>query len=897
MGTVVRESRWLRNLRAQPRAAVLVFCGILAASLQAILGLLEAPPGARVGAVLLVAALAVASELDKASARRQQQYAADLQAQEAREAHETDWLRRAHGCFRIWPPPQMDGVDPIDLGVVRSQLALLHTPSGESSPPYVGRDVDDLARKRLRQRGRLLIVGAPASGVTRTAYEVSLRTGDRAATPQSGGSAPYPDARIVLVPQPPLGFKTALDDLDLPSHLDQSRSPLLWLDDLDAFAPDGLTATMLTRFVKRFPGCRVVATISTTSYRLWVAEQSDVAEWFGNPVTLMRLPSVDELRAAEATYPEVDFSEGIAAAFTSARALLVRQHAGDADCPYEPIGGDCQLAREVVSLALAWTCTGTKRPLPISRLTALVQQRWGVPDPVDPEHLARALQWTAEPTVQGAALLRQSAEERGGVVEANRELAAIYDVDGRPSEFLWFSALQDAEDAGDSESIGRIGFRAHVEGEADPAARAWTRIGAFDEPAGRWLERAAVFSRQHGGARAEKALRQLSFELCEAKYGPDDPRVALMLDELGTVLVKLGDLSEGLAVHERALRIKEREFGSEDPRIAATLNNLGCALVEQGSAARACELHERALRIEEQAFGSEDPRVAHTLNNLGYALVEVGDPTMARGLHERALCIEERAFGTEDPRVAHTLNDLGIAWRHTGDPAKARDLHERALRISERAFGASHARVATALTNLGNAVREQGHFAEARDIHERALRIETREFGSDHLRVASALNNLANTEGDLGQLKAALELYERALHIKERKFGPNSVRLVSTLRNLGDLSRELGQAEKARKMHERALHIDESAFGPNNPRLVMTLNNLGNAWASLGQSARASESYERALKILHSAFPPGHPSTNIITENLRRLDPAGIILEDGSVARRPRHAPPESATS
>ena len=262
----------------------------------------------------------------------------------------------------LWPVPQIGDVDPYEqLGVVRSQLAKRYAAGGELVSPYVDRDIDQIARKHLQSQGSVLLVGTPASGVTRTAYQLALTV---------------PTSARVLVPVAPRGLMTALGDLDVLSRLAPGTWLLLWLDRVDRFT-GGLTAAMLRRCRERSPGLRVVATISSIRYEVWATENHSVAEAFGDPILLERLPSEKELGRAEAAYPEVDFSEGIAAAFTVTATLLKRLQGGDHSCPYEPAGDDCALARVVVEMVLEWASTGIRRPLPLDRLSALAQQRLG----------------------------------------------------------------------------------------------------------------------------------------------------------------------------------------------------------------------------------------------------------------------------------------------------------------------------------------------------------------------------------------------------------------------------------------------------------------------------------------------------------------------------------------
>ena len=689
---VTSKSSWLGWFRGLPHASVLVFCTVALAAVQSVLAALGAAAAIRIGAAVVIAAVAAASELNKLHARRLEEHEAELQAQQEREAAEAEWLRQAQICLRVWPAPRADEVDPYVLGVVPSPLADRYAQAGQRLPLYVDRDRDALARERLRAQGLLLLIGAPASGVTRTAYEVACGGGTR---------------RVVLAPVAPQGLRQVLDDLDVLSRLEPPVRLILWLDRVDTFAPGGITAELLRRCRQRSPGLWVVATISTTRYKTWATEEASVAAEFGEPVTLERLPSPSELDRAQATYPDVDFSEGIAAAFTAVGALLVRLRAGDGDCPYESPGGDCPVARAVVSLATGWATTGTSRPLPVALLAGLVQQRLGRAEDLDHRHLARALEWACAPTLQGARLLRPAVQNSRDAVRAHPEVAEIRAAEEPPSPAVWAAVLDEAVTADDSEAIGRIGFQAHVAGEAGTATAAWARIVRLDEPGAGWLGRAADFSHTRREPRAEIPPGQRLLELAEAAYGPDHVEVA------------------------------------------GTLTNLGAAWRDLGKPEKARDLFERALRILERAYGPDHVEVARTLDNLGAAWSDLGKPEKARDLFERALPIFERAYGPDHVRVAVTLDGLGDAWRNLGKPEKARDRCERALRILERAYGPDHVLVAGTLTNLGLACSDLGQPATARDLYVRALRIFCAHYPNGHRHRDLVVRNLRRVAPDL----------------------------------------------------------------------------------------------------------------------------------------------------
>jgi len=67
-------------------------------------------------------------------------------------------------------------------------------------------------------------------------------------------------------------------------------------------------------------------------------------------------------------------------------------------------------------------------------------------------------------------------------------------------------------------------------------------------------------------------------EIDKSVYDQDDPRMAIDSNNLGTVLLKLGELQEAKKYFERALQIDERIFGPDDPEVARNVNNLGMVM-------------------------------------------------------------------------------------------------------------------------------------------------------------------------------------------------------------------------------------------------------------------------------------------------------------------------------
>ena len=92
-------------------------------------------------------------------------------------------------------------------------------------------------------------------------------------------------------------------------------------------------------------------------------------------------------------------------------------------------------------------------------------------------------------------------------------------------------------------------------------------------------------------------------------YTPNSRPVAIALQNLptshratGALHVEAGNLPEAKALYDRALHILEKELGPDYPKVASLLSNLGDLALEQGRPAEALEPLER-----EEGMQSTEP--------------------------------------------------------------------------------------------------------------------------------------------------------------------------------------------------------------------------------------------------------------------------------------------------
>jgi serine/threonine protein kinase/tetratricopeptide (TPR) repeat protein len=214
-----------------------------------------------------------------------------------------------------------------------------------------------------------------------------------------------------------------------------------------------------------------------------------------------------------------------------------------------------------------------------------------------------------------------------------------------------------------------------------------------------------------------------------------------------------GHYGEAREHHEQALHLRRDAFGPQHPRVAASLQNLGFLADIEGDLEQAREFYERALSITEVARGPEHPDVASALMALGHNANSLGKYEEAYTYYDRARAILER--NADQAALANALTGIGVTLSWQGKYDDAYLYHTRALAILERALGPSHPTLAISLTNLGATAENQGNYEEAHAHYERGLSILEQTLQPQHTSIAMMLINMGINAGRRGQYDEA----------------------------------------------------------------------------------------------------------------------------------------------
>jgi tetratricopeptide (TPR) repeat protein len=163
----------------------------------------------------------------------------------------------------------------------------------------------------------------------------------------------------------------------------------------------------------------------------------------------------------------------------------------------------------------------------------------------------------------------------------------------------------------------------------------------------KYVEGAKAAYQQKDYARSEQLLGAALREA--AKFGPDDPRVAVTLHNQANLEAARGKAAAAEPLYRRALEILQKARGDDHPQVAMARLGLADFLTSQGRTADAEPEYRRALESLEQALGPAHPIIASVLDRYAAMLRRAGRAAEAEPLEARARAIRARQ-ATNAPR-------------------------------------------------------------------------------------------------------------------------------------------------------------------------------------------------------------------------------------------------------
>jgi len=259
---------------------------------------------------------------------------------------------------------------------------------------------------------------------------------------------------------------------------------------------------------------------------------------------------------------------------------------------------------------------------------------------------------------------------------------------------------------------------------------------------------------------AERELHQARALVEPSVDGPDQD-LANILHELGVVALHQGRWSEAGRHVVDALAM-HRAMGGDRVDEAQMLNTLGAVRHREGNLEEAESLYRQTLALRLDVLGPDHLAVSETQNNLAALLTIRGKPREARELAEAALATRRNLLGDRHPLVATAWHNLGGALRDLGDLEAAEQAFRTAVSIHEETLGRSHAYTAGSLLRLAAVLEDLGRRDEAERCYRDSLAIHRATLGKEHAKSGEAALYLARFLRSAGDAAQALPLATQA---------------------------------------------------------------------------------------------------------------------------------------
>ena len=354
------------------------------------------------------------------------------------------------------------------------------------------------------------------------------------------------------------------------------------------------------------------------------------------------------------------------------------------------------------------------------------------------------------------------------------------------------------------------------------------------------------------------------------------PRVALVLNRLGTVLVERyqsGDPERSREIeslHREALGIYQEVPGPDGRGVADSLFHLARLLKERGELGEAERLYREALRIDLARLGETHPETSHCRRALALTLIAEGKLVEAERLLRQALAAQRRVLPRGHPDIAWTTNDLALVRYRGGHFADAEPFLRESLASAAANLGESHAHTLLLVHNLANALQEQGKSGEAAQLYEKALAGRLALYGERHIYVAFSQAGLARALSDLGRRDEALDLARRSLEVTRELLEEGHPDSAAVLRTLGTVLLDAGRPAEAEPYLRESLNLLRRTRA-HDFQIARTEILLGACLADLERHAEAGKLLIHGRSTLEALFPAGHPRLDEAREELAGL--------------------------
>ena len=242
-----------------------------------------------------------------------------------------------------------------------------------------------------------------------------------------------------------------------------------------------------------------------------------------------------------------------------------------------------------------------------------------------------------------------------------------------------------------------------------------------------------------------------------------------LIDNLGRLLKKMGQMKEARTLLEQAMHAKVEVLGNRHPKTLVSIHNMGKLLAGENKLYEARPLLEEALLARRETLGDCHPDTLLSIYNMGWLLMYMRKLKESMPLNKEALQARRETLGDRHPDTLLSVGSMGQQLRMMGQNEEARPLYEEAMLGYKETLGQRHPDTLIAIGNFGNLLNLMGQNEEARPLLEEAVRASRETLGDRHPHTVLPIQQLARCLMSMGLEEEARPLFEEAA--KTPRFG------------------------------------------------------------------------------------------------------------------------------
>eukprot|EP00934_Nitzschia_sp_Nitz4_P000389 Nitzschia sp. Nitz4//scaffold11_size288233//59465//61900//NITZ4_000745-RA/size288233-processed-gene-0.209-mRNA-1//-1//CDS//3329533987//389//frame0 len=371
----------------------------------------------------------------------------------------------------------------------------------------------------------------------------------------------------------------------------------------------------------------------------------------------------------------------------------------------------------------------------------------------------------------------------------------------------------------------------------------------------------------------------IAYRIRRDNLSRNHPSLVVLLNMLGSIQIKRGELQEAMQIYELALKDSPVIFDANDDDAAnepptdnllaksVTYREMGVIYEQWGRIDEALNIYHKSLECV--AEWKETVQGGQHSDSFGLLGQSRSEDTRDGQIHLAPAVSDQR--GVEEGEMELVLGSkrnsgLGVGTSsenpyETFFPAylekeldNQKPSTEPSTDMSRRQETHADMDLALTLHQIAQLRKSQGEYSKALEAYEVSLRGMKYALGRHHPNVAAVLGNIGNLQKEMGDMDAAYTTYQEVLGIESYRLGLRHPDVAITLHNIATIDAARGNYQHSLQLYRKVISLQKKLFGEEHLSVAVATACMGDVYEKIGELHSAMEKYEESVRIKSAAL-------------------------------------------